>query len=74
LAPGGEVAGIIDALGDCDGDYADAALRPIACEGRVLVVGFPAGIPKLPLNLTPLKSCQVVGAFWDGFPQALAAR
>jgi len=38
------------------GDYSEAALRAIAWEGRFLVVGFPAGIPKLPLNLTLLKS------------------
>jgi NADPH2:quinone reductase len=49
------------------GDYAEAALRAIAWEGRFLVVGFPAGIPKLPLNLTLLKSCQVVGVFWGAF-------
>ncbi|MEL6315992.1 MAG: zinc-binding dehydrogenase, partial [Pseudomonadota bacterium] len=29
-----------------------------------LVVGFPAGIPAIPLNLTLLKSCQIVGVFW----------
>ena len=33
-------------------------------EGRFLVIGFPAGIPKLPLNLTLLKSCDVRGVFW----------
>ena len=49
------------------GDYSEAALRAIAWEGRFLVVGFPAGIPKLPLNLTLLKSCQVVGVFWGAF-------
>jgi NADPH:quinone reductase len=49
------------------GDYSEAALRSIAWEGRFLVVGFPAGIPKLPLNLTLLKSCQVVGVFWGAF-------
>ena len=49
------------------GDYAEAALRAIAWEGRFLVVGFPAGIPKLPLNLTLLKSCQIVGVFWGAF-------
>src|SRR5262245_26712823 len=37
------------------GDYSEAALRSIAWEGRFLVVGFPAGIPRLPLNLTLLK-------------------
>jgi NADPH:quinone reductase len=59
------------------GDYSEAALRAIAWDGRLLVVGFPAGIPKLPLNLTLLKSCQVVGVFWGGFarrePKANAA-
>jgi NADPH2:quinone reductase len=51
------------------GDYSEAALRAIAWEGRFLVVGFPAGIPKLPLNLTLLKSCQVVGVFWGAFAE-----
>lgn len=52
---------IYDGVG---GDYAEASLRSIAWEGRFLVVGFPAGIPKLPLNLTLLKSCDVAGVFW----------
>jgi NADPH2:quinone reductase len=55
---------IYDSVG---GDYSEAALRAIAWEGRLLVIGFPAGIPKLPLNLTLLKSCQVVGVFWGAF-------
>ena len=59
------------------GDYAEPALRSIAWEGRYLVVGFPAGIPRLPLNLTLLKSCDVCGVFWGAFaardPQANAA-
>lgn len=59
------------------GDYAEAALRSIAWEGRYLVVGFPAGISRLPLNLTLLKSCDVCGVFWGAFagrdPQANAA-
>ena len=46
------------------GAYAEPAVRALAWEGRFLVVGFPAGIPKLPLNLTLLKGCQVVGVFW----------
>ncbi|HET9509565.1 MAG TPA: NADPH:quinone oxidoreductase family protein [Sphingomonas sp.] len=65
---------IFDPVG---GDYAEPALRSIAWEGRYLVVGFPAGIPKLPLNLTLLKSCDVCGVFWGAFaardPQANAA-
>ena len=51
------------------GDYCEPALRSIAWEGRYLVVGFPAGIPKLPLNLTLLKSCDVCGVFWGAFAQ-----
>jgi NADPH2:quinone reductase len=49
------------------GDYAEAALRSIAWEGRFLVIGFPAGIPKIPLNLALLKSCQIIGVFWGAF-------
>jgi NADPH:quinone reductase-like Zn-dependent oxidoreductase len=59
------------------GDYAEPALRAIAWAGRYLVVGFPAGIPRLPLNLTLLKSCDVCGVFWGAFaardPKANAA-
>ncbi len=59
------------------GDYAEPALRAIGWEGRYLVVGFPAGIPRLPLNLTLLKSCDVCGVFWGAFaardPKANAA-
>ena len=65
---------IYDAVG---GDYTEASLRAIAWEGRHLVIGFPQGIAKLPLNLTLLKSCQVVGVFWGAFaardPRANAA-
>ena len=59
------------------GDYAEPALRAIGWQGRYLVVGFPAGIPRLPLNLTLLKSCDVCGVFWGAFaardPEANAA-
>jgi NADPH:quinone reductase-like Zn-dependent oxidoreductase len=55
---------ILDPVG---GAYAEAALRSIAWGGRFLVVGFPAGIPKLPLNLTLLKACDVCGVFWGAF-------
>lgn len=50
-----------DAVG---GDYSEAALRASGWEGRFLVIGFPSGIPKVPLNLTLLKSCDIVGVFW----------
>lgn len=49
------------------GDYAEAALRATNWEGRFLVIGFTAGIPRIPLNLTLLKSCDIVGVFWGAF-------
>ncbi len=55
---------IYDTIG---GDYSEPAVRSIAWEGKFLVVGFPAGIAKLPLNLTLLKSCDVCGVFWGAF-------
>ena len=55
---------IYDGVG---GAYAEASLRSIGWEGRFLVVGFPAGIPKLPLNLALLKGCDILGVFWGDF-------
>ena len=57
---------IYDAVG---GAYAEASLRAIAWKGRFLVVGFPAGIPSVPLNLALLKGCQIVGVFWGAFTE-----
>jgi NADPH2:quinone reductase len=40
----------------------------MAWKGRYLVVGFASGeIPKIPLNLTLLKGCSIVGVFWGEF-------
>jgi NADPH2:quinone reductase len=56
---------VYDAVG---GEYSEPALRAMAWGGRFLVIGFAAGtIPKIPLNLTLLKSCDVVGVFWGAF-------
>ena len=60
------------------GPYTEPALRSIAWRGRLLVVGFAAGeIPRIPLNLTLLKGCAIVGVFWGEFtrrePQRFAA-
>jgi len=49
------------------GQYSEPALRAIGWEGRFLVVGFPAGIARIPLNLTLLKSCDICGVFWGAF-------
>ena len=73
-AGGGGVDIVYDAVG---GDYSEPAVRAMNWDGRFLVVGFPAGIASLPLNLTLLKSCQIVGVFWGAFvggnPEAHAA-
>ncbi|HTE55811.1 MAG TPA: NADPH:quinone oxidoreductase family protein [Kofleriaceae bacterium] len=63
---GGSGADVIyDPVG---GPYSEPALRAIAWQGRHLVVGFAAGdIPRIPLNLTLLKGCQIVGVFWGAF-------
>jgi NADPH2:quinone reductase len=55
---------VLDPVG---GAYAEPALRSLGWEGRFLVVGFPAGIPAIPLNLTLLKSCDIRGVFWGAF-------
>jgi NADPH2:quinone reductase len=46
------------------GDYAESAVRASAWGGRFLVIGFTAGIPSVPLNLTLLKSCSIIGVFY----------
>lgn len=68
---GGGVDVIYDGVG---GDYCEPALRAMNWNGRYLVIGFPAGIPRPPLNLTLLKSCQIVGVFWGAFVRAFPDR
>jgi NADPH2:quinone reductase len=58
------------------GSYAEPCLRSIAWDGRYLVIGFAAGadqIPKMPLNLTLLKGCQIVGVFWGAWAAMFSA-
>jgi NADPH:quinone reductase len=56
----------VDVVYDCVGGAdTEAALRSLAWEGRLLVVGFASGaIPSIPLNLTLVKGCAIVGVFW----------
>ena len=63
---GGKGADVVyDPVG---GEYSEPAIRATAWDGRFLVIGFAAGdIPRIPLNLTLLKSCQIVGVFWGAF-------
>ena len=65
LTSGKGVDVVYDPVG---GPYSEPALRDMAWNGRFLVVGFAAGdIPKVPLNLTLLKGCSIVGVFWGAF-------
>jgi NADPH:quinone reductase len=65
LTDGRGVDVIYDPVG---GPYSEAALRSISWDGRFLVVGFAAGeIPRMPLNLVLLKSCDVRGVAWGAW-------
>jgi NADPH2:quinone reductase len=70
IAPDGAIDVILDPVG---GPYAEPAFRCMAWGGRYLVIGFTAGIPKMPLNLALLKGASMIGVFWgaynDAFPE-----
>lgn len=60
------------------GSAFDTAMRCINWEGRLLVIGFASGeIPTLPVNLTLVKNCSVMGVFWGAYakrdPQVLGS-
>lgn len=74
LAPKG-VDVVYDPVG---GDLFDAALRCMAWNGRIVVVGFAAGrIPQIPANLLLVKQISVAGLYWGAHqkndPKRLAA-
>ncbi|MCB2064454.1 MAG: NADPH:quinone oxidoreductase family protein [Novosphingobium sp.] len=43
------------------GDLSELAFRNLGYDGRLLVIGFTAGIPAIPSNLALLKSASIVG-------------
>lgn len=64
---------VLDPVG---GAAFDAALGAIKWEGRLLVIGFASGdIPEVPVNLTLVKNCSIVGVYWGAYmrkaPQVL---
>ncbi len=65
---GGRGADVIyDPVG---GDYFDTALRCLAWEGRILVIGFASGrIPDIPANRLLLKSAKAIGVYWGAYRQ-----
>lgn len=52
---------VLDPIG---GRYSEPALRTLSWGGRYLIVGFPAGIPRLQANLLLLKSARACGVSW----------
>jgi len=61
---GGGVDLVVDPVG---GDLAEPALRALGEGGRYLVIGFVAGIPRLPLNQVLLRNRTVVGVDWGAW-------
>jgi NADPH2:quinone reductase len=61
----------VDIVYDCvGGSQSERALRALAWDGRLLVVGFASGdIPQIPLNLPLLKSCAIVGVMYGRFAE-----
>lgn len=59
----------VDVVYDAVGDrFTEPAVRALAWNGRLLVIGFAAGeIPKIPLNLVLLKGVSLVGVHWNRF-------
>ena len=54
----------------CDpvgGSLAEPAVRALGFGGRYLVVGFAAGIPRIPMNLPLLKCCDIRGVYWGAY-------
>ncbi|UVL78408.1 NADPH:quinone oxidoreductase family protein [Pseudomonas putida] len=67
LTGGQGVDVIYDPVG---GELFEQAVRGLAWNGRLLVVGFASGsIPQLATNLVLLKGAAVLGVFWGAFAQ-----
>ena len=64
LTDGAGIDVVYDVVG---GDVSEPAMRALKFDGRFLVIGFPGGIAKLPLNLVLLNNRTVVGVEWGGW-------
>lgn len=60
----------VDAVFDpVGGKLLQEALKVLAWGAQYLVIGFVAGIPKVPANLLLVKNCTVHGVFWGSYMQ-----
>lgn len=55
---------VLDPIG---GPYTESVLRHVVSGGRHLVVGFTAGIPRIPTNLVLLRGRRLIGVDWRTF-------
>ncbi|HRX70440.1 MAG: NADPH:quinone oxidoreductase family protein [Candidatus Competibacteraceae bacterium] len=52
------------------GELFTASLRSIACEGRILVIGFAGGtVPQIPANHLLVKNVDVIGVNWPAYAE-----
>jgi len=72
LTEGRGVDVVFDPVG---GEAFDAALRAIAWEGRLVVIGFASGgVPRPPANILLVKNCGVLGYYWGSYRRHDPAR
>ncbi|MGV2984222.1 NADPH:quinone oxidoreductase family protein [Microbacterium sp. AGC85] len=65
IAGGRGIDVVVDPLGDW---LFDEAVRTLAPEGRIVVIGFAAGkIPTIAVNRLLLRNASVIGAAWGAF-------
>ena len=56
------------------GDVGEACLRALTDDGNLIVIGFVAGIPRLPANQILLRNRRVTGVDWGGWASRNPAR
>ena len=62
-------------FGPVGGDAFDAALRCVAWEGRIVVIGFASGrVPQVPANILLVKNCAALGFYWGSYRRRDPAR
>jgi NADPH2:quinone reductase len=61
---GGGIDYLYDPVG---GELGETCLRALTDDGQYLVIGFVAGIPKLPANQVLLRNRRITGVDWGGW-------